>query len=1131
MKNFLPIAHLVACVLFAPLAACAQSLQVLHTWNADSSSPNSAPIKATDGNFYGTTESSSLAGGMTGRGSIYRLTPEGMLTVIHHFTADGTPRAGLLQAADGFFYGTTTGGPNSDGTLFKLSADGAFTRLLTFQSTTVNNPRPALIQGTDGNLYGTANGGANGAGAVFRVTTAGQLTVLASLTTASGNTPAGQLLQHSDGSFYGTTYAGGVNSRGTIFRVTAAGALTVLYSFTAATGGNSLSGLARGGDGNFYGVSANTFYRITPAGVFTPLYTFTAATGYVPRGELVPGSDGFFYGALIRGGANDFGGVYRMSTAGAFTLLRGFTDPTYPGDFAGVVEGAPGLLYGATYGNRPIGDHGAAFKVTTAGALTKLSDFRVPGGQNPSGPLTEGAAGNLFSTTTFYNSSSGTVYRLAPDGTFTTLQDFGYFGTVGQAKGGVTRGSDGLLYGLSEGSTGNDGVAYRIAESGGSAAVLRTFSSGNGNPLGQLVQAADGNFYGKTHSGSTGAGTIFKLTPAGVLTTIFTFNGGAGGKFPNSPLILASDGRLYGTTETGGNLDRGTIFRITPGATPTFQTLVTFINTNGQTPTGALFAAPDNNLYGTTLYGGTGNNGTFFRLTTAGAHTVLASFGAVGTSRPRGAITRTGGGDFYGVTSEGGTAGVGSVYRLTSANVLTVLHSFTTTGPQVPMGGLTLGADAALYGTTTAGGETGLGSLFKMTTAGALTHLRVFDYSTGDTPFGEIFRANSGTLFGLNVNGGTAGGGTIYRITGAPIVTTQAASAVRATTATLNGLINPNGVATTAQFQYSTRADFLEALLTPAVPIGAGAVALPGAAAVSGLLPGTAYFARAVAQNSVGSINGATVNFITNTPPSGGTLTVTPASPVVPGTVLTATASGWTDPNVPLTYQFLLDDMVLGPPAIAATITFTGPASVGPHVVKVRVFDALVDFTETTRTLAVNNPPVARAVTLGASGGNLARIAVAKLLGFASDADGDTIALLAVSPASAMGGSVTLSAGIITYTPPPGYSGADSFTYTLRDSAGSTATGLVNVQVTAATAPTLNLVSMTRTADGFLLRFAGIPGAAYLVQFRDTMTDPAPWQTLPPPGPITAGTNGLFEMEDRPNPLPPSRFYRAVPAP
>ena len=122
-----------------------------------------------------------------------------------------------------------------------------------------------------------------------------------------------------------------------------------------------------------------------------------------------------------------------------------------------------------------------------------------------------------------------------------------------------------------------------------------------------------------------------------------------------------------------------------------------------------------------------------------------------------------------------------------------------------------------------------------------------------------------------------------------------------------------------------------------------------------------------------------------------------------------------------------------------------------------------------------------------------------------------------------------LVAGNILYTPTTAMLGRTRYFYTITDARGGTRTGDVNVTVREPETTSMNVVSITSTAEGFLLRFAGIPGASYLIQFRDALSDP--WQTLEPPGTLIAGPNGLFEFEDKPNPRPVSRFYRAAGAP
>src|SRR5262249_12600714 len=144
------------------------------------------------------------------------------------------------------------------------------------------------------------------------------------------------------------------------------------------------------------------------------------------------------------------------------------------------------------------------------------------------------------------------------------------------------------------------------------------------SPIAGLSLGPDGNFYGSTALGGTnGAGTIFKLTPGGTLTSLFSFNV-TNGQRPVSNLTLGRDGNFYGSTVLGGaNINSGTVFRFSTNGTIT--PLASFGGTNGANPQGQLTLAPDGDFYGTTLGGGTTGLGTVFKVTTNGALTSLLS--------------------------------------------------------------------------------------------------------------------------------------------------------------------------------------------------------------------------------------------------------------------------------------------------------------------------------------------------------------------------------------------------------------------------------------------------------------------------------------------------------------------------
>ncbi len=216
----------------------------------------------------------------------------------------------------------------------------------------------------------------------------------------------------------------------------------------------------------------------------------------------------------------------------------------------------------------------------------------------------------------------------------------------------------------------------------GSVTVLHDFI---GPPNGfasqaALVQGNDGNFYGTTQSGGLyQKGTIFKVTPGSVLTTLYTFdNTGLHGGNVQAKLILGSDGNFYGTTANGGGATKGTVFRITPGGDLT--TLCSF-GTNGNTgdtPAGGAIQGTDGNFYGTTEYGGTFTIGTVYKMTPQGVVTTLHEFSGPTTEGhlPLGELVQGSDGNFYGTTTYGRTDNLGTVFVVTSSG-LTTLHSFT----------------------------------------------------------------------------------------------------------------------------------------------------------------------------------------------------------------------------------------------------------------------------------------------------------------------------------------------------------------------------------------------------------------------------------------------------------------------
>jgi uncharacterized repeat protein (TIGR03803 family) len=267
------------------------------------------------------------------------MSPTGALTTLHNFGgADGSqPLAGLAAGSDGNFYGTTNlGGSHNNGSLFKITPTGQFITLHSFCSRTAcadgQNPYAALIQASDGNLYGTTlSGGSHGDGTVFKISHNGAFSTLYSFCSRSGCTdgefPQTGLVQASNGNLYGTTILGGAYGSGTIFQLTLSGTLTTLYNVCSQSGcpdGNYLyAGLIQAKDGDLYGImqvggahGSGTVFKITLSGTLTTLYNFCSqpacADGQYPAAALVQATNGNLYGTTADGGAHSDGTVFSI---------------------------------------------------------------------------------------------------------------------------------------------------------------------------------------------------------------------------------------------------------------------------------------------------------------------------------------------------------------------------------------------------------------------------------------------------------------------------------------------------------------------------------------------------------------------------------------------------------------------------------------------------------------------------------------------------------------------------------------------------------------------------------------------------------------------------------------------------
>jgi uncharacterized repeat protein (TIGR03803 family) len=436
-------------------------------------------------------------------------------------------------------------------------------------------------------------------------------TSLARFETTNGAHPTAPLVQGITGDFYGTATAGGANhNSGTVFKMTPAGVLTKIYSFCSqadcADGEEPYAGLVQVANGNFYGttitggahVNANCFdggggcgtvFEITPTGKLTTLYSFCSlpncTDGYSPGG-LVQASNGNFYGITGGGGTTisgcdvGCGTVFEITPEGELTTIYNFCSQTDCADgsspVAGLVQGSNGNFYGVTL-TGGANDYGDVFEVSPNGKLDVLHSF-VDTEADPESALVQGTNGSLYGTT------NSLIYEITPLGKFTILHEF-------------------------EGSAG--GIV----------------------PMGRLIQATDGNFYGTTYAGgANGAGTVFEITPAGALTTLYSFcsqSGCADGQIPIAGLLQGTDGAFYGTTSDGGDgicaMGCGTMFSLSTGIAAFVETLP------AARAVGDPITILGNNLTGATSLTFNGTEATF----------TVASDTAIKTTVPAGATTGT----------------------------------------------------------------------------------------------------------------------------------------------------------------------------------------------------------------------------------------------------------------------------------------------------------------------------------------------------------------------------------------------------------------------------------------------------------------------------------------------------------
>jgi uncharacterized repeat protein (TIGR03803 family) len=618
---------------------------------------------APDGNFYGTT-----GGGSGGRGTIFRLGADGALTTLHEFSGrtqpngsgdrDGAFPRDFLRASDGNFYGTTTaGGDDGRGVFYRMTPAGVVTVLHSFPPPPYvgyDNVGLDLMEGANGNFY-TSRGFE-----VSRFTAAGDVQVIGRIGPAS----LSKLVKASDGNLYGTMEASQVGPGrcfGAAVLKVSGDTVTTIHSFP---GGcpprpSDKPGLVPA-DGALYTNAGSGMVRVSFTGGATPIYSVTPTGEAVSVTPLFCSPDGVLYataGTAETGSAALYSSQPSDRTGDRVTLNR--LTHSYSGILAdgaapaaALVSADDGQLYGTTGRGGRFG-LGTIFRITPDRTVTVLHSFAADADGAIPQALVQASDGSFYGTTLrgAGQAAGGTVFRMSREGTVTTLHRFG------DALAGIVPSSpffqaaDGALYGTTV-----SGQIFRMSLDG-VLTVVRTLDPSVEGPAPQITRGSDGNIYGRTECPARC--TIFRMTPAGQVTILHVLPDYSG----SGAVQLAADGNLYGPGYVDGFI---VIFRVTADGVFSVRHRLDYTN-DGSPLVTPFLPATDGNLYAVATGGGARNYGTVLQISPAGGTARLHSFAHTPDGAyPAGGVIEHPGGWIYGTTS-GGAGGGGTIFRLRNA--------------------------------------------------------------------------------------------------------------------------------------------------------------------------------------------------------------------------------------------------------------------------------------------------------------------------------------------------------------------------------------------------------------------------------------------------------------------------------
>ena len=589
---------------------------------------------------------------------------------------------------------------------------------------------------------------------------------------------------------FGTTRTGGTTGGGTIFRVNPDGTgFSIDYNFQIDNNAGKRPDycqMVKLPNGKLYGVTpeggktdTGVLYEYDPTtNIYTKKIDFDdqLLKGRSPYGTLAYlGSSGKLYGLTREGGANDDGVLFEYDpVTNALTKKADFEETTI-GAFSlgGLTLASNGKFYGMTLGGGATGQ-GALFEYDPVGnTIIKIIDFNgTPKGSVPLRDLRQAANGKLYGmTVTGGTNDRGVLFEYDPaTAGFVKKVDFG--GALGEGPiGSLLLASNGKFYGTAgRGGTSNDGVFFEYDPSGAGTYTKKAdfdYATTGSNPGPELVQLANGKIYGTTESGGLfNIGVLFEYVINSTLTKKIDFNF-ANGNIPKGGLTLANNGNIYGTTTYSGAYDMGILYEYNP-TTFIISTKIDFnVSTNGANPENSMVATPNGKLYGTTQLGGTKGLGVLFEydpiakvLTNKFEFSDWNLYGA----NPIGKLSLANNGKLYGVAYNGGVNGGGVLFEYDYlSNVYSKKIDFAFSEGVYPFGGLILASNGKLYGMASEGGTYSKGVLFEFDPALSLYTRKIdFEDTNGAFPHGDLMQASNGKVYGMTAGGGANNFGVLF---------------------------------------------------------------------------------------------------------------------------------------------------------------------------------------------------------------------------------------------------------------------------------------------------------------------------------------------------------------------------------